>query len=87
MKSRIAIWAATGAFVVVLWSIYLSNMPGSPRGIVAILLDATCPIALARQHHMTIGLVTLANALTYAVAGLVVETMRWPTKRPVKQTA
>jgi hypothetical protein len=56
-------------------------------GIVAILRDATCPIALARQHHMTIYIVLLANALTYALAGLVVETMLPPTKRPLKQTA
>jgi thiosulfate reductase cytochrome b subunit len=87
MKSRIAIWAASGAIIVALWSIYLSAMPGAPRGIVVILLDATCPIALARQHHMTIYLVLLANALTYALAGLVVEIMWRPTKRPLKQTA
>jgi thiosulfate reductase cytochrome b subunit len=87
MKSRIAIWAVSGALVVGLWSIYLSNMPGAPRGIVAILLDATCPIALARQHHITIYLVLLANALTYALAGLVVETRWRPVKRPLKQTA
>jgi len=87
MKSRIAIWTVSGALVVGLWSIYLSNMPGAPRGIVAILLDATCPIALERQHHMTIYFVLLANALTYALAGLVVETMWRPTKRPLKQTA
>jgi thiosulfate reductase cytochrome b subunit len=87
MKSRIAIWAASGALIVALWSIYLSSMPGAPRGIVAILLDATCPIALARQHHMTIYLVLLANALTYALAGLVVEIMWRPSKLPLKQTA
>jgi len=87
MKSRIAIWACGGAFIVGLWSICLSSMPGAPRGIVAILLDATCPIALARQHHMTIYFVLLANALTYALAGLVAETMWRPTKRPLKQSA
>jgi hypothetical protein len=87
MKSRIAIWACGGALVVGLWSIYLSSMPGTPRGIVAILLDATCPIALARQHHMTIYFVLLGNALTYALAGLVMETILRPAKRPFRQTA
>jgi thiosulfate reductase cytochrome b subunit len=87
MKSRIAIWACGGALIVGLWSIYLSSMPGVPRGIAAILLDATCPIALARQHHLTIYFVFLANALTYALAGLIVETMWRTTKRPLKQTA
>ena len=81
MKSRIAIWACGGAVIVALWSIYLSNMPGAPRGIVAILLDATCPIALARQHHMVFNFVVLANALTYALAGLILETMWRTTKR------
>jgi thiosulfate reductase cytochrome b subunit len=87
MKSRIAIWAASGALIVGLWSIYLFDASGAPRGFVAILLDLTCPIALARQHHMTINFVILANVLTYALAGLVVETMWRPTKRPLKQSA
>ena len=84
MKSRIAIWGCGGALIVALWSIYLLPMAGAPRGFVAILLDATCPIALARQHHMTIYFVLLANGLTYALAGLVVETIWWPAKRPLK---
>jgi len=82
MKIRIAIWAAGGALIVGLWSIYLSNAPGAPRGFEAILLDLTCPIALARRHHMTIDFVLLANALTYALAGLVAEIMWRTTKRP-----
>ncbi|WP_263358239.1 hypothetical protein [Acidicapsa ligni] len=86
MKIRIAIWAATGALVVGLWSIYLDGASGTPRGLTAILLDLTCPIALGRQHHMTINFVLLANAVTYALAGLIVETMWRPTKRPIKQT-
>ena len=76
-----------GALVVGLWSMYLDGASGAPRGFVAILLDATCPIAIARQHHMTIYFVLLANALTYALAGLVVETIWRPAKRPLKQTA
>jgi hypothetical protein len=87
MKSRIAMWACGGALIVALWSMYLSSMPGAPRGIVAILLDATCPIALARQRHLTIGVVVLANALTYALAGLMAETIWRTAKRPLKQTA
>jgi thiosulfate reductase cytochrome b subunit len=81
MKSRIVIWAAGGALIVGLWSVFLSGAPGTPRGLVAILLDLTCPIALARQHHMTVDFVVLANALTYALAGLALETM-WRTTKP-----
>ena len=84
MKSRIAIWAAVGALIVALWSIYLSTTHGTPRGFAAILLDLTCPIALARQHHMSIDFVLLANALTYALAGLAVETSWRTTKPPLK---
>jgi hypothetical protein len=84
MKSRIAIWAAGGALIVGLWSIYLFSAPGAPRGFEALLLDLTCPIALARQHHMTIDFVLVSNALTYALAGLAVETARRTTKLPLK---
>jgi hypothetical protein len=80
MKIRIAIWAAGGALVVGLWSIYFLADSRAPRGLVAILLDLTCPIALARQHPLSINFVLLANALTYALVGLVIETMRRPLK-------
>jgi hypothetical protein len=84
MKSRIAIWAAGGALVVGLWSIYFLADSRAPRGLVAILLDLSCPIALARQHPLSIYIVLLANALTYALVGLVIETMRRPATRPLK---
>lgn len=87
MKSRIAVWAAGGALIVGLWSIYLSGSPGTPRGLEAMLLVLSCPVALARQHHLTIGFVLLANALTYALVGLAVEAIRHSTLRPVKQAA
>jgi thiosulfate reductase cytochrome b subunit len=81
MKIRIAIWAAAGALIVGLWSIYLSAPYVTPRGFVAILLDITCPIAIGRQHHMTIDFVFLANTLTYGLVGLVVEIMRRSFRR------
>jgi thiosulfate reductase cytochrome b subunit len=84
MKSRIAIWAAGGALIVALWSIYLSAPFVTPRGFVAILLDITCPIAIGRQHHMSIDFVLFANALTYGLVGMVVEIMRRPLRRPLK---
>jgi hypothetical protein len=84
MKSRIAIWAAVGALIVALWSIYLSATHVTPRGFAAILLDLTCPVALARQHPLSIYFVLFANALTYGLAGLVVEIMRRTPNRPLK---
>jgi hypothetical protein len=87
MMRRIAGWALGGALIVSLWSIYLLGVPGAPHGMLAMFLDATCPIAIARLHHLTIDVVLLANALTYALAGLVAETTWRTMKRPVKQTA
>lgn len=87
MKSRIAVWAAGGALIVGLWSIYFESASRAPRGLAAILLDLSCPIALARQHPMSIYFVLFANAVTYAMAGLLVEAMWRRTKRPLKQTA
>jgi hypothetical protein len=66
-----------------LWSIYFLVDSRAPRGLVAILLDLNCPIALARQHPLSIYIVLLANALTYALVGLVIETMRRPERRPL----
>ena len=87
MKIRMAIWASGGALIVGLWSIYLSAPYVTPRGLVAILLDATCPIAIWRQHHMTIGFVFFANALTYGLGGMIVEIMRRPKATAQSVTA
>jgi hypothetical protein len=76
MKLRLAIWAGTGALVVVLWSLYFSATHPSAFGGVWTLIDLTCPIALARRHALSFYFVLVVNAATYALAGLVVEAMR-----------
>jgi len=83
MRIRIAIWAVLGGLVVGLWSIYLSTTHVQPRRLGALLLDITCPIALERNHPMTIYMVLFANILTYALVGLVIEGLRRPMKRPL----
>jgi hypothetical protein len=40
------------------------------------LVCLTCPIALASHHALSIYLVLIANAATYALVGVVVETAR-----------
>jgi len=77
MKSRIAIWAAVGAFVVVFWTLYISATFPTPLGAARTLIDLTCPVALAR-HYGPHGFysVLLVNAVTYALVGMVVETIR-----------
>jgi len=83
MKSRIAIWAVAGVLIVGLWSIYFSSVHVQPRGFLAVLLDLTCPIAIARQHPMSIYIALFANALTYALVGFLMESIRRPVKRPL----
>jgi hypothetical protein len=61
MKCRIAIWATLGALVVVGWSLYIY---------------AISPIALARRYPLSFYFVLLANAATYALVGVLVETIR-----------
>ncbi len=83
MKGRIAIWTVVGGLVVGLWSMYLFTVQGEQRGFVSVLLDLTCPIAIARPHPLSIFVVILANALTYALVGLAIESIRRPIRRPL----
>jgi hypothetical protein len=79
MKSRIAIWAAVGAIVVLAWRVYISATLSNPLGTGGLgraLIYLTCPIAIAGQHPQSFYFVLIANAATYALAGVVVETMR-----------
>ena len=80
MKIRIAIWATLGALVVLVWTSYISATFANPLGAGGVgraLVYLTCPIAMAGQHHpQSFSFVLLANAATYALAGLVVETAR-----------
>jgi hypothetical protein len=77
MKSRIAIWAAVGAIVVVVWRVYISATLSNPLGTGGLgraLVYLTCPIAIARQNPQGFYFVLIANAATYVLAGVVVET-------------
>jgi hypothetical protein len=79
MKLRIAIWTGVGALVVVLWRIYISATLSNPLGTGGLgraLIYLTCPIAIAGQHPQSFYFVLIANAATYALAGVVVEATR-----------
>ena len=79
MKSRIAIWAFLGALVVIAWRVYISATLSNPLGSGGLgraLVCLTCPIALASRHVQGFYLVLIANAATYALAGVFVETVR-----------
>ena len=80
MKYRIAIWATVGFLVAGCWAVYAfaTTPPALGRGDpLVILVRLTCPIAILGASY-PIGLywALVANAATYGVAGLVVESLR-----------
>jgi hypothetical protein len=79
MKYRISLWAIAGFLVAAFWALYaLASTPPAlgPSDPMIALVHLTCPIALIRSYPLSLYLVLVANAATYALVGLVVETMR-----------
>ena len=82
VKYRIAMWASAGLLVAGCWNLYaLATFPIqiTSEPMVWTLVRLTCPIAFASFHFhfpVSIYLVLLANAATYALVGLIVETLR-----------
>jgi hypothetical protein len=79
MKYRVAIWAAAGFLVASGWAVYFflkdKDLPIEP--LVSAVLRLTCPIAIVGMHcPVSIYSSLAANVATYAVAGLLVETLR-----------
>ena len=73
MRLRIAIRASVGAHVVVFWSLYFSATNPASHATSWTLICLTIPIALARHYVLSVYLVLLVNAATYALAGAVAE--------------
>ena len=80
MKYRIAIWAIAGFLVAGLWALFaVATFPSTNERLrdVWTLVCITMPIAtLGKHHHISVYETLAANALTYALVGLVVETLR-----------
>jgi hypothetical protein len=79
MKYRIAIWATAGFLVATGWAVYFlvasKDHPIEP--IVSTLVRITCPIAIVGSHYaVSLYSALIANVATYALIGLVVETLR-----------
>jgi hypothetical protein len=79
MKYRIAIWAAAGFLVASGWAVYFlvanKELPVEPM--VSTLVRLTCPIAIVGSRYpVSVYLALAANVATYALVGLVVETLR-----------
>ncbi len=82
MKSRIAMWAGLGFLVAACWAVYaaVTSPPALTFGDpIMPLVELTCPVVAASIHlHFGIKLLwtLVANAATYALVGLTVETLR-----------
>lgn len=79
MKKRIAIWAVAGFLVASFWALYLlATAPYSNVGMhgLWVLAGISCPIMFAHSHPVSVYQVLIANAVTYALIGLVVEALR-----------
>ena len=79
MKHSIAIWAIVGSLVAGFWALFaFATFPSADSIRDAwFLISFTCPVALLGMHHaLSIYEVLAANAVTYALVGLVVEALR-----------
>jgi hypothetical protein len=79
MTYRIAVWATAGFLVASAWAIYflLASKGQLTQPIVSTLIQLSCPIAIVGSHYpVSLSSTLLANVATYALIGLVVETLR-----------
>ena len=79
MKYRIATWAIAGFLVAGFWALFaIATFPPVERmRDVWTLVSLTCPIAIAGRHYsISLYEALAANAVTYALVGLIVETLR-----------
>lgn len=80
MKRKIAFWALAGFIVAAIWAVAAKAAGGWPQSsTIWLLVDVTCPIALLRQHPLSLDLVLVINAATYAVLGLSIQLIRRAT--------
>ncbi|MFP5208909.1 MAG: hypothetical protein ACLGRW_06440 [Acidobacteriota bacterium] len=84
MARRIAKWSIVGQLIVVWWLVYAFELVPVPRipcdpAAVWNIVRATCPVAFLDSFFhldMPIYSVMVVNALTYAMFGLIFESMR-----------
>jgi hypothetical protein len=87
MPRRIAMWASVGFLVAGLWALYFfptASVPTASVETIWTLARLTCPIAFVSFcFHVPVGIywVFVANAATYALVGLTVETLRQQLSR------
>ena len=82
MRRIVAIWAGVGVLIAVFWAIYVAmTFPAQLQAKPFLwgLAEITCPIAFASVHFhfgVKLYLAVAANAVTYALIGVIAETLR-----------
>jgi len=80
MKYRIALWAGAGFLVAGFWALFaIASLPSANERMrdVWTLISLTCPVAMAGIHYpISLYGALAANTVTYALVGLIVETLR-----------
>jgi hypothetical protein len=79
MKYRVAMWAIVGLLVAAFWALFALATAPSPERIwdVWTFICITAPIAIAGAHHpINLYESLAANAVTYGLVGLLVESLR-----------
>jgi len=80
MKYRIAMWASAGLLVAGFWAIFaVATFPDTSQRMRDVwpLISLSCPVVAAGPHYaISIYEALAANAVTYALIGLMAETLR-----------
>lgn len=80
MRHRIGMWAIAGFLLAGFWALFaIATFPSTNERLrdVWFLVCITCPIAVAGMHHaISLYEALAANAITYGLVGLMVETLR-----------
>ena len=80
LKYRIAMWASAGFLVAGFWALFaIATFPSTSERMrdVWTLISLTCPVAIAGMHYpISLYEALAANAVTYALVGQTVETLR-----------
>ena len=80
MKLRIAFWAGAGFLIAAFWALFaIATFPSTSEGMrdVWMLINLTRPVSIpGMRYPIRLYEVLAANALTYALFGLFVETLR-----------
>ena len=80
MKYRIAMWASAGFLVAGFWALFaVATFPSTSERMRDLwpLISLTCPVAIAGRHYaISLYEALAANAVTYALIGLIAETLR-----------